>query len=366
VRVWDVEYRRELVRYVGVRGGATGLAVAPDGARIAMLTTADLRLFPADDPSALRDIDTHENLGRTFFVAGGSQIFTNGSGIELWDVATGARLARVDITVYDAAHPTRDLALAAVPVKNTNDVQVVELATGARRATLHADTQVISASFDPSGSRVVGITDTGRIITWRLDGTRELDLAAHTRQTTSLEYSFDGRRLVSGSFDRSARIWDAATGRQIAALKHDEDVNEARFDPSGTHVITGSGGRELAIWDLAGSQQLRLPQTASVYSVAYDDQRQIAVAGTFSGVVAMWDVAARLEFARFRHSASVAGVDLANGRLVSAGFEGHIVLWDIGTFDGAFDELGAFLDCYGSYELRDNEPFERDTFRCVP
>jgi WD40 repeat protein len=349
-----------------MRGGTNGLAVSPDGARIATLTTTDLRLFPADDPSALRDIDMHDSLGRTFFVAGGSQIFTNGSDIELWDVATGARLTRVDIAVYDGAHPTRDLALAAVPVKNTKDVQVVELATGARRATLHADSQVGSACVDPSGSRVVGLTEDGQIIAWRLDGTRELELAAHTRRTTSLECSVDGRLLVTGSFDRSARIWDAATGRQIAVLKHDEDVDDARFDATGTRVVTGSGGRELAIWDLTGTQQLRLPQTGSVYSVAYDDERQLAVAGTYSGVVAVWDVAARLEFARFRHAGTVAGVDLANGRLVSAGFEGHIVVWDIGTFDGSFDELGAFLDCYGSYELRDNEPFERDTFRCVP
>lgn len=45
-------------------------------------------------------------------------------------------------------------------------------------------------------------------------------------------FSPDGRRVVTGSSDKAARVWDTDTGRPLSpALRHDEGVTAARFDP---------------------------------------------------------------------------------------------------------------------------------------
>jgi WD40 repeat protein len=70
---------------------------------------------------------------------------------------------------------------------------------------------VISLAFHPDGDRVA-VGDTGRTITlWDpVSGELILTLRGHTNGVNGLEFSRDGTRLASVSWDRTARIWDAS------------------------------------------------------------------------------------------------------------------------------------------------------------
>ena len=47
---------------------------------------------------------------------------------------------------------------------------------------------------------------------WDADtGTKKLALKGHTSYVTSVAFSPDGKRIVSGSFDQTAQVWDADT-----------------------------------------------------------------------------------------------------------------------------------------------------------
>ena len=87
----------------------------------------------------------------------------------------------------------------------------------------------------------------------RLDNGVELD--GHRNQVTSVEYSPDGRRVVTASADGDARIWNAATGRRIAVLSgHGGKVFDASFSPDGKWVVTG-GPATAGLW-LAATGEL--------------------------------------------------------------------------------------------------------------
>ena len=50
-----------------------------------------------------------------------------------------------------------------------------------------------------------------------------LELKGHSDSVTSVSFSRDGKRVVSGSFDETVRIWDAETGQQQQELKGHSD-----------------------------------------------------------------------------------------------------------------------------------------------
>ena len=56
-------------------------------------------------------------------------------------------------------------------------------------------------------------------------------------------FSPDGTRVVTASGDKTARVWNAATGKAIAVVSgHDSPVNSAAFSPDGARVVTASKG----------------------------------------------------------------------------------------------------------------------------
>src|SRR4029453_10990225 len=62
-------------------------------------------------------------------------------------------------------------------------------------------------------------------------------------------WSPDGRRIVTASFDHTARIWDAA-GVQLAVLSgHGEGVWSAAWSPDGRRIVTTSVDQSARIWD---------------------------------------------------------------------------------------------------------------------
>ena len=68
----------------------------------------------------------------------------------------------------------------------------------------------------------------------------------------SVAFSPEGRRVVSGSIDKTVRIWNTATGEVKAELKgHTNDVNSVAFAQDGSQVVSGSDDNTVRIWNAA-------------------------------------------------------------------------------------------------------------------
>ncbi len=75
----------------------------------------------------------------------------------------------------------------------------------------------------------------------RHDRRRARHAVGPTDWGTGAAFSPDGARVVTGSDDNTARLWDAKTGAALATLAgHTELVKSAAFSPDGTRVVTAS------------------------------------------------------------------------------------------------------------------------------
>ena len=74
---------------------------------------------------------------------------------------------------------------------------------------------------------------------------------------SSAAFSPDGKRIVTASEDKTARLWDAATGKPIGEpLKgHEDSVKSAAFSPDGTRIVTASADKTARLWEVFANTQ---------------------------------------------------------------------------------------------------------------
>jgi WD40 repeat protein len=71
---------------------------------------------------------------------------------------------------------------------------------------------------------------------------------------SSLAFSPDGRWLVSGSWDKTIKIWDVQAGREVQTLAgHDHPVYSVAFDSRGQWLASGSEDGTIKLWRLGSA-----------------------------------------------------------------------------------------------------------------
>ena len=164
-----------------------------------------------------------------------------------------------------------------------------------------------------------------------------LTFRGHSHYVTSVAISPDSRFLLSGSYDKTARIWDFATGRTLATLKgHSGHVSAVAFSPDGALAATASWDKTIALWDVATGQEVHTLRghRGTVHSVAFYARGSRLISGGTYGGLMVWDAASgkHLMASRDQNRMSSFGtvaVSPNGARLATGGGHGYVKVWDL-------------------------------------
>jgi WD40 repeat protein/predicted Ser/Thr protein kinase len=177
-------------------------------------------------------------------------------------------------------------------------VKLWDLANERVLRTMSAGARVRAVAVSPNGRRVVAAAENGLLLVWdSLTGDELMTLPGHTGDVTGAAISSDGALIASGSFDNTARVWDADTGELLTVLEHPNWVYAVCFTPDSARLATSCRDNVARLWDLATGKPVVevevLPPTADwdyvhSWAVAIDPAGQILATGGHDGVIKLW------------------------------------------------------------------------------
>jgi hypothetical protein len=139
------------------------------------------------------------------------------------------------------------------------------------------------------------VTDGGVGFIWDAETLKLIvALQGHNSTVADAQFDKDGKRVLTASWDGTARIWDAVTGKELMLFKTNRigGLYGAGFDPSNTRIVTGSLDGTARIWDVqSGAEIVALRGHASeLYSVAFSPDGRRLLTSSGDKTARIWDV----------------------------------------------------------------------------
>ncbi len=232
---------------------------------------------------------------------------------QLWDAATGEPLGQ------PLQHQGRIGAVAFSPDSKTvvtgswdKTACLWDVATRQRSGPpLQHREAVWAVAYSPDGKTV--LTGSGEPIhdleeegphrgkaqLWQVNTGKRMGLSLpHDARVYAVAFSPDGRTVLTGSADGTARLWDAASGKLLHRLEHGQLVWSVAFSPDGATALTGSWDRTARLWKVATGESLGAPldHGGQVRAVAFSPDGKAVLTGDANGVVQLWDAVSGKRF----------------------------------------------------------------------
>ncbi|KAG8697495.1 hypothetical protein FRC08_006487 [Ceratobasidium sp. 394] len=155
---------------------------------------------------------------------------------------------------------------------------------------------ILCVACSPDGAYIVSGSSDKTIRIWDAHTGQPVTppLVGHAGSVYSVAYSPDGSYLVSGSDDKTIRIWNAQTGQPVGQplSGHTASVDSVAYSPDGAYIVSGSSDDTIRIWNAQSGQSVGQPlmgHTDSVSSVAYSPDSAYVVSGSSDRTIRIWD-----------------------------------------------------------------------------
>ncbi|WP_437579925.1 nSTAND1 domain-containing NTPase [Sorangium sp. So ce887] len=167
------------------------------------------------------------------------------------------------------------------------------LHSGIARAVLNHPDAVMHARYSSDSKRIVTASWDKTVRVWNADGTGEpIVLRGHDDLVASAAFSTDGRHIVTASWDRTVRVWNVdGTGEPIVLRGHQGVVYSAAFSPDDKRIVTAARDRTARVWNADGTGEplvLRGHEDGA-FSAAFSPDGKRIVTASQDGTARVWN-----------------------------------------------------------------------------
>jgi WD40 repeat protein len=220
---------------------------------------------------------------------------------------------------------------------------------------------VYSAVFSPDGQRVLTASFDNTARLWEAESGKLLEtFKGHSNPVNSAVFSPDGRRVLTASFDNTARLWEAESGKLLDIFRHDGAVYSAIFSPDGREVLTASSDNTARLWEAESgtAPKIRSSQlqetfqghTGAVYSAVLSPDGRWVLTASRDKTARLWEAESGkpLETFQGRTDGFSSAVFSPDGRRVlTASFDNTAQLWEAesGRLQETFQGHHSLVNC---------------------
>src|SRR5262245_23725373 len=165
--------------------------------------------------------------------------------------------------------------------------------------------------------------------------TPSVTFKGHTEAIYSVAFNKEGNLAVTGSFDKSLRLWDPVTGKQLREFSgtagHQGLVLTVAFNPAGDQVASGGADNFARVWDIPVNSSVReLAHAAGVAAVAVSPDGKTIAGAARDGSVRLWAADGQQLAGIAAHPGGTTGAAFsANSQLLAtSGADGAIRFWN--------------------------------------
>ncbi|XP_024024327.1 DDB1- and CUL4-associated factor 13 [Morus notabilis] len=277
IRLWDIASRRTVCKFPGHQGAVKGVAASTDG-RILVSCGTDciVRLWNVPSSSVMESNDSsdksvqplEEYVWKNAFWAvdhqwDGDRFATAGAGVHIWNHNKSAPEKTfewgTDTVISVRFNPGQPNVLATSATDRS--IVLYDLRMSSEVTKLIMRTRTNSIAWNPM--EPINFTAANEDCNCYSYDARKLDEAKcvhkdHVSAVMDIDYSPTGREFVTGSYDRTVRIfpYNGGHSREIYHTKRMQRVFCIKFSCDATYVISGSDDANLRLWKAKASEQL--------------------------------------------------------------------------------------------------------------
>lgn len=344
--LWDTNSGESLMSFKSPHETFHSVAISPDGTKA--LSGGFIRLSPGSDDYSSRgllylwdikarkliqELKGHERTIKTVAFSADSQIaLSSGSGKELslWDINAGICLKKLQTKSCTNAVFNDDCTQIVVK-KLGGGISVLNVDDGTEAYEIPNITAFISAVDLSKDQNLIAVASGDSISILNIQNAQISQLVAHTKPVNSVAFDNRGRFLLSGSADKTIRLWDVSARKtQWVFEEHSNGVISVCFSPDNQLAASADSDGKILVWNVE-SRKTATSFKSNLYSVNSlcfsPDGKYLLSTGSEAEMIELWDIKSERAYLKFESDWIDAAAFSPSGENIIAAEIDSISIW---------------------------------------